>query len=386
MRVAQLSRSASRLNGGIFYANADLFRALVPFRGDALEMAVFGGRDEFTEKDSTHLAPWPCHTKQIFGPSGYAFCPGLNASLRAFAGDLLHLHGLWAYATWQAGKFGTQRNKAVLVSPHGMMNAWALKHSSLKKRLIASLYERRVLLRATAFHALTQAEAAEIREFGYTGPIAVIPNGVAIPDQHLVQWPSGGPRKLLYLGRLHPKKGLRELIRAWKRSAASRGDWELCIAGWDEIGFGAALRQEAEGCTSIRFLGPLWGDAKQQAIQASQAMILPSHSEGLPMTVLEAWSYGRPALITKACNLPEGFAAGAAMEIKHDDHGIAAALDKLADMDEAKLVAMGEKGRLLVERNFSQTSVAGAMFSLYQSLGSGTGVPGSLNSQGSSSP
>ena len=162
----------------------------------------------------------------------------------------------------------------------------------------------------------------------------------------------------MYLGRIHPKKGLVNLLRAWASVARPQSsdfcplssDWTLTIAGWDQGGHEAELKRLAteleipwrdcreapsplrgEGGRkpdevdfsisafqrfSVFFLGPLFGAEKAAAYRSCDAFILPSFSEGLPMVVLEAWAYGKPVLMTPECNLPEGFAVSAAIRIE----------------------------------------------------------------------
>src|SRR5262249_48685326 len=128
-----------------------------------------------------------------------------------------------------------------------------------------------------------------------------------------------GRKILLYLGRLHPKKNLANLIRAWKQSLNShpsaREDWALAVAGWDQAGYERELKRLNNDyglAASVRFLGPLFGQEKDAAYRACDAFVLPSLSEVLSVAVLEAWAYAEPGLMTPECNVPEGVAAGAA--------------------------------------------------------------------------
>jgi poly(glycerol-phosphate) alpha-glucosyltransferase len=200
---------------------------------------------------------------------------------------------------------------------------------------------------------------------------------------------------LLYLGRIHPKKGLVNLLRAWKQTLNAQpsilNSWVLALAGWDQGGHEDELKrlaaelgvawqdarelpaatEQKEG-SSVLFLGPQFNEAKAACYRSCDAFILPSYSEGLPMAVLEAWAYGRPVLMTPECNLPEGFAAGAAIRIETSVPGIAQGLEQLARSPSADLRVLGDNGRRLVAIRFSWPKIALEMKAVYQwALGGG---------------
>lgn len=305
----------------------------------------------------------------VVGPRGFGFAPALARRLCDVAADLVHLHGIWMYPSRVVCQWSATARRPRLVSPHGMLDPWAIANSAWKKRIAAALYERRNLAGAACLHALNTAEAKAIRAFGLSNPIAVVPNGVDLPSP-ADRPATGGGKTLLYLGRLHPKKGIAELLQAWAIVGKERvaADWRLLVAGWDDGGHLAALERQAEelGITDrVAFPGPLFGKQKVQALASATAFILPSFSEGLPMAVLEAWSYRLPVLMTGECNIPEGFAAGAAIEVTTEPTHLAQRLCNLMTMPEAERDAMGEAGRRLVEDRFTWDRVAAEMHEVY---------------------
>jgi poly(glycerol-phosphate) alpha-glucosyltransferase len=263
-----------------------------------------------------------------------------------------------------------------MVSPHGMLDAWALGNSGWKKRLAAWAYEDANLRGAACLHALNTAEVEAIRDYGYDGPVCVIPNGVHLPEvaKPLPKpwWTKSAPdaRTILYLGRLHPKKGLQTALTAWSQiNPALRNDWRLVIAGWDENSHQTALRRRAAGLRiedTVTFPGPLFSDDKRAAYQHCDGFILPSLSEGLPMAALEAWGAGKPLLMTPACNLPEGYEAGAAMRIEPDAEDIAAGMTNFMSLTDAEREAMGAKGLALVREKYSWPVIASEMAAVYR--------------------
>jgi poly(glycerol-phosphate) alpha-glucosyltransferase len=255
-----------------------------------------------------------------------------------------------------------------------------------KKRIAALLYENQHLREAACLRALSEAEAQSIRSYGLRNPICVIPNGVDLPDlrESDTKTQSESRKTLLYLGRLHPKKNISNLIRAWNETFNSQpvsGDrWVLAIAGWDQGGYESELKHIAAG-PSVVFLGPQFGADKSECYRACDAFILPSLSEGLPMTVLEAWAYAKPVLMTDECNLPEGFSARAAVRIGCSSDEIAAGLKQLSEMNDDDREAMGIRGRTLAATNFSWPRIGEQMRDVYEWALGGGAVPKSVRLQ-----
>jgi poly(glycerol-phosphate) alpha-glucosyltransferase len=210
-----------------------------------------------------------------------------------------------------------------------------------------------------------------------------------------------GQKILLFLSRIHPKKGLVNLLKAWAAchtSPATRhAEWVLAIAGWDQGGHEAELKQLCAGLqihftdlreqtpsstlhppSSVFFLGPQFNEARLACYAHCDAFVLPSFSEGLPMVVLEAWANAKPVLMTPECNLPEGFQAGAAINIAATEAGVAAGLNELLRMTETDRSAMGNRGRALVEARFTWPRVAAQMEEVYGWMLGGGSKPGSL--------
>jgi poly(glycerol-phosphate) alpha-glucosyltransferase len=276
-----------------------------------------------------------------------------------------------------------------------MLESWALQNAKWKKRIAALLYENQHLHGAACLRALCGAEAQSIRAYGLHNPICIIPNGVDLPD--LSETPTlqaqafaEGRRILLYLGRLHPKKNVANLIRAWKQilnsHPSARASWVLAIAGWSQDRYEQKLKHLAGNLdraatpelASIAFLGPRFGMEKNECYRACSAFIMPSLSEGLPMTVLEAWAYAKPVLMTPECNLSEGFAAGAALQIGTSPEEIAAGLKQVIEMSDDDRRAMGNRGRNLVATKFLWPRIGEQMRSVYGWALGGGAVPESV--------
>ena len=170
---------------------------------------------------------------------------------------------------------------------------------------------------------------------------------------------------------MHPKKNLIALLRAWQqlRDAKVEGidEWRLVIAGWDEAGYADELKRcaaESGLRGHVWFPGPLFGVQKEAAYRSASAFIIPSLSEGLPVVVLEAWSYALPVLMTPQCNLPEGFQARAALSMNKPAESIARAIRELLVMKADDRAGMGLRGRALCAERFNWSRIALQMIEL----------------------
>ena len=378
MHIAMLSASISRNSGGILWVLKSLSMGLIH---QGCQITVLGGEDDYTSQDLPTWFPIPTVSFPIVGPNSFGFQFGLIKTLNLLQPDLIHTHGLWMYPSI-ASQVCASGGKPYIISPHGMLDPWAISNSSLKKKLAGFMYENHHLKRANCIHALNQSEYDSIRRYGLTNPVAVIPNGVDLPNLDTYcpppEWQERLPtdaKVLFFLSRIHPKKGLVNLLQAWaaaiQKQAVDDQPWHLVIAGWDQGGHQQELEQLADQfgiSNTVHFVGPQFDTAKHASFCRADAFILPSFSEGLPMAVLEAWSYQLPVLMTPQCNLPEGFAADAAILIHPNVESISTELVRLFEMPHKDLQRIANNGFLLVQKQFTWEKISKQMFDVYQWL------------------
>ena len=375
LRVAQLMLSASRKNAGVFVAASGLSRALDQ-RPD-LSLEVFAGRDEYTEDDRTQWRDIPVHTFPMQPPVSFGFALGMAKAVRDFNPHILHQHGVWAYPSLITRKLSKKKRTRVLISVHGMLTPWALRHQAWKKRLALRLYEKRNLADADCIHALTVAEVDEMRNLGFRAPICLIPNGVEVVKTiRGRKKDTTGSRILLYVGRLHPIKGIEELLHGWAIyikgvDGGGTQKWHLRIVGWGEDEFQNrvnVLVTELGVGESVEFVGAKFGDDLLAEYSGADAFVLTSHSEAMPMTILEAWANGLPVIMTPECGLPEGYDEGAAIKTSVAKQDIAAAISAVVLMSAKERHNMGRAGLKLVEERYSWQSVARSFTAVYDWL------------------
>ncbi len=379
MKIAVLTNS-SRKAGGLFYSVRWLCDALREYECSPVVLSTL---NEYSAQDLDVWNQIPVELFRGYGPLKTA--PSMRRRLYALPMDLMHLHGIWMDNQRASLCAQKKREIPVVISPRGMLDPWAVQNAAWKKRMVEHLFARESLERATCIHALCRSEAESIRSYGLQNPIAVIPNGVVLPELPEKEPGTEGRKRLLFLGRIHPKKGLKELLQAWSMVQGSQSsfsqDWQLIIAGWDDGGHEPELRKlvgELGIERTVEFPGPAYGADKDALLRSADAFILPSYSEGLPMSVLEAWSYAQPVLITEFCNLAEGFEHNAALHIAPDADSIVEGLNKLFLLDGAGLRALGKNGRQLVEQRFTWRRIAKDMMDVYTWCITGKSPPSCL--------
>ena len=356
--------------------------AVVPYLGSAIaatgqfsiSLAAFCTPNElYSESNHPEIAltVWPTSRTDWFR----------NRELRQQFHDLMsaadgvHIHGLWEHSTAAAARIARTLRKPYIISTHGMLEPWALKNKALKKKIYSALVERGNLRSAACLHALTHAEARDYRRYGLTGPIAVIPNGVHIPesispDPFLNHFPAmRGKRIILFMGRIHFKKGLDILVKSWASLAKQWPDAHLVLAGPDFENTRAsveALAVEHGIREKILFTGMLRNELKWSALAASQCFVLPSYSEGLSVSVLEAMGVGLPVIVTEQCNLPEVETSGTGWLIKSEIPSLTSSLSSFLNNSSRVNMEIGHRGRQLVKDRYNWTSVTERMINLYR--------------------
>lgn len=284
--------------------------------------------------------------------------------------DVVHNHSLWSMVNVAAGWVVPGRSAKLVTSPRGTLSAYALGRSRWMKRLMWPL-QRRTLSKADMLHATSEVELKEIRALGLTAPVVLLPNGIDLP----VLPPSVGPRKaesrtLLYLGRIHPIKGLDLLLEAWALIEAQHPQWQLLVAGRGEAAHVQAVKAMTEqlAVQRVSFTGPLYGEAKSQAYIDADLFVLPTHSENFGMVVAEALAHACPAVVSRGAPWSGLTSEGCGWWVDNSVPILAAALDAAMRLPSDQLAAMGLRGRAWMERDFGWTAIGQKMDAAYRWL------------------
>ena len=292
--------------------------------------------------------------------------------------QVIHSHGLWLapglYAAAAAGRAG----KPLVISPRGMLSPVALSFSRTRKQVAWRAWQHRALRGAACLHATSEAECQDIRALGFINPVAVIPNGIDLPPEYRPQARSA--RTVLSLGRLHPKKGLPQLLRAWARVEGAFPDWRLRIAGPAEGGHDAELEALARelGLARVSIEGPIFGPEKLATYRDAELFVLPSLDENFGITVAEALAAGTPVISTTGAPWQGLEGEGCGWWVEQGEGSIASALAAAMALPREQLWSMGANGRRWMERDFTWQSVAAEMTSVYRWLACGADPPPSV--------
>lgn len=332
--------------------------------------------------DAPHVKSFP-FTVHAMGPKGKpaGYTPRFVAWIRSNASnyDAAIVHSLWNFGS-MGGWLGLRHTDLpYVVFPHGMLDPWFNSVQPLKRLLKQALLHsvQGALLRDARYTLFTNEEEMRLARsafrmpkynertvaFGSSGPVGDPKMqrdvfNACVPDL-------GGRPFLLFLSRIHPKKGLDLLIEAFGRQRDRLGNLQLVIAGPDESQMRPVMEQIAERhgiAGRLHWAGMLTGDAKWGAFQGCDAFILPSHQENFGIVVAEALSCSKPVLITDKVNIwREVAAAGAGLVAPDTADGIEQQLKAYLDLSEEAKSNMSAVARVLYERQFS---VEGAALSL----------------------
>jgi glycosyltransferase involved in cell wall biosynthesis len=298
----------------------------------------------------------------------------------------VHVHGLWQGQTRLGGAAAARARVPYVVAAHGMAEPWAMRHKWLKKRIYTRLVEGPVLRRAGCLHALSRPEVGHLRALAPNAPVCFVPNGVAL--EPLADLPPraaleaehpelAGKFVLLFLSRIHVKKGLDLLADALGRAMPDHPDLHLLLAGKDDGALGPFReRMESAGLGGrLTWIGHVSGERARMAWGASDAFILPSHSEGFSMSVLEALACRKPSLITTACHFPELAAAGGAIVVPPTSGDVERGLRDLLERSPGQREEMAGRGHRLVASQYTWDRQAERLAAVYRWLAGGGDRP-----------
>jgi glycosyltransferase involved in cell wall biosynthesis len=304
----------------------------------------------------------------------------MRRGLRKTTTDLLHNHGVWMMPNIYAGIAAREAQLPLVFAPRGMFSEWAMA-SSWGRKSIAwwCLGQRRAVAAATCFHATSESEAQDIRRLGLTQPIAVVPNGIDIPeiedDERAKD--SDGRLRLLFLSRIHPKKGLFTLLRAWQQLEHRYPEWDLILAGPDDGGHLKEVQAMVKelALRRVAFPGPVYGNAKQTLYRNANLFILPTHSENFGVAVAEALSYSLPVITTTGAPWGELEDRQCGWWIKLSEANLASVLQDAMALPENNRRGMGRRGRLWMQEKFCWPQIAKSMKGLYEWILGGGSPP-----------
>lgn len=289
---------------------------------------------------------------------------------------ILHDHGLWLPSNHAVARFASSARLQRVVSPRGMLSDWAMRRGRLKKSVAWRTWQRADLTEAIAFHATSQGEAADIRSAGLDQPIAILPNGITLPSRMSDRIQSER-RRMLFLSRIHPKKGLENLVRAFARVCLDT-DWELVVAGPGDENYRMEVQRLVDqlGLTNrVSIRDAIADHAKWDLYASSELFVLPSYSENFGIAVAEALAAGVPVITTTATPWSGLKERRVGWWVEPTLDGIEEAMSQAIRATTMELAEMGARASTWVRSEFQWDSIGVQFSEFYQWLLTGGSKP-----------
>jgi glycosyltransferase involved in cell wall biosynthesis len=281
--------------------------------------------------------------------------------------EYIHSHGLWMMPNIYAGLIAKKYRIPLIISPRGALSRQAMRTGlRLVKVAFWILFQKNVLKSATYFHATSKSECSDIQRMGFRQPAAVIPNGIDI--QKIGKITESSQMSLLFLGRIHPIKGIENLLHAWVSVQNQFPNWKLQIAGPGDKKYINKIKSLSRDLLAERvyFLGPLYGADKWNAYRSADLYILPSFSENFGMTVAESLSVGTPVITSKGAPWSGLVNRNAGFWVDSDILSLKLCLSKTLYLSRKELYKMGINGAEWMQDEFSWDTIALQMLEVYR--------------------
>jgi len=372
MNIVALTDSLGESAGGLSRATLNLAMSVAACRKeDHLSILCHKDQEEIDRGvallDNLKIFKQPCWRNGIFPVS-----LGLASQLEVLQPDLVHVRGLWRQGSLVARHWKRRYpGRKLIVQSAGMLEPWARKRNSWLKKLYFSYSESRLFDCCDAVHATSTAEAQNLIMLGIPhNKVFVIEEGIFMPSEPQLDQPQiSSPRKLLFLSRIHPKKGIEMLLEALALLRPTQ--WVCQIVGMGEAAYVGALRAKIQALNLenvVEFVGPLYGRQKERAFQEASAFILPTYSENFGIAVAEAMSWGLPVITTT--ETPWSMLENPAMGwyVKPELNPISYALYQLFSRSPQELMLMGQRCRDYVSNRFSWESIGIKMSKQYDQV------------------
>jgi glycosyltransferase involved in cell wall biosynthesis len=300
--------------------------------------------------------------------------------LKGVAPDVVHIHGVWSAYLAAFALTALKQRIPLIVTPHGMLEPWSLQVHSTRKSLAMLLFQRKILTRASAIHATSTTEADNIRRLGIgSAPVFVVPNSVAEPaarsscEERALSTPEGG--RLLFLSRLHEKKGLDILLQAWNQTRP-RG-WRLLIVGSGEPKYEARLKRfcQMHDVPDVEFKPHVEGAEREATFRDASVFILPTYSENFGNAVAEALIRGLPVITTTGTPWSDVVKERCGWYIEPTVSELKRVIAEATSTDGSMLAQMGARGRRYAMDHFTLPVVRNGLMNMYRAAIGRNGAP-----------
>lgn len=292
------------------------------------------------------------------------------AVLKGFKADLVHINGIWNPQNFLFQQAARSLGIKVLISPHGMLEPYILNRHPLKKKLALFLYQKKAIKLANYIHATAQSELEQIRKLGFISPATVIPNGIdlseIIQQEKLIS--DNSFKNILFLSRIHPKKGIELLIEAIQQLKNKK--IKVIIAGEGDSNYIKSLIEltEKKELKNIKFMGGVYGQDKWDLYQQADLFVLPTYSENFGIVVIEALAAGVPVITTTGTPWQELQTHQCGWWIDLNIPNLKKTIQEAVEMTSDELHKMGENGKKLVENKYDIKAISKETYNFYKDI------------------
>lgn len=294
--------------------------------------------------------------------------------------DVIHSQCIWLPSYHKVAIAARALNIPLIITPRGTLEPWSLEQRKWKKMLALLLYQKRDLQKAACILATAEMEASHIRDLGIRTPIAIIPNGIDVSEYKCrpLSEKSTVKKQIVFLSRIHIKKGIEFLINAWQELYDKYPDWRIVIAGNGEESYIKQLKslvKERGLCHCINIIPPVFGDKKHKLYCESSLFVLPSFSENFGMVIAEAMSCGLPCITTTGTPWEELNEKGIGWCIELSHENLVNALTSAINLGTDALFDMGQRGSQHIRNTYQYTEVASKNEAVYDWIVNGKEKP-----------
>ena len=326
----------------------------------------------------THASenPLPIGNCKIHKVSGYnpidgKFKDEVNKLFDIIKPDLVHVNCCWMPACAFVQQMAQKRNIKVVLTPHGMLEPWIIKrHYWTRKFPALLLYQKAAIQNADCLQATAESEKENLLKLGYNSNIKIVKLGIDAESIIMkTSWKKN--KQLLFLSRVHVKKGINYLIEAVDILRESLQGYKILVAGEGDADYVATLKQQIadKGLQEIiQLIGGVYGDKKWELFQTSDFFVLPTHSENFGLAIAESLASGTPVITTVGTPWNDLNTSDSGAWIEVGTQPLVDTLKRFLSLSDEELETMGKNGRKLIETKYSAKVMAEEMMEVYQSI------------------
>lgn len=326
----------------------------------------------------THISEHPLlidnckiHYVPSYVPFNGNFRNEVNSLFDVIKPDLVHINCCWMPACALVQKIAQKHNLKVVLTPHGMLEPWIIKRHYWTHKLPALLlYQKSAIEKADCLQATAESEKQNLLQLGYNSNIKIVKLGIDA-ERITIKTSWKKTKQLLFLSRVHVKKGINYLIEAADILREELQGYKILVAGEGNADYVTSLKQQImdKGLQDIiQLIGGVYGDKKWELFQASDFFVLPTHSENFGLAIAESLASGTPVITTVGTPWNDLNSSNSGAWIEIGTQPLVNALRRFLTLSDEELETMGKNGRKLIETKYSAKVMAEEMKEIYQSI------------------